>query len=205
METKLNYDYLIISDTKNGEKYYGGNQEWYSTFIKRLAGCGPTTASTITMYELRNNKNRDEYTKEEFLELMNELWEYITPGSHGVNKIEMYEQGYDRFVKEKGLKSSKSNVMNILAKSEQRPSNLEVFKFINEALENNHPVAFLNLDNGKEKNLDEWHWVTLVGIKYDEENGILEATITDEEKLHDINLGLWLETTNKDGGFIYYK
>ena len=60
------------------------------------------------------------------------------------------------------------------------------------------------MDNGKEKNLEEWHWVTLVGISYDKENDKLNATIADEGKLKDINLGLWLETNKKDGGFIYY-
>ncbi len=31
--------------------YFGGNQEWFETKWRRMSGCGPTTASTIIMYE----------------------------------------------------------------------------------------------------------------------------------------------------------
>ena len=55
IEIKLNYEYLIIEDSI---KYYGGSQEWYSSFWKRMAGCGPTTAATITMYEQRIKNSR---------------------------------------------------------------------------------------------------------------------------------------------------
>ena len=50
IETKLNYEYLKIF---NSIEYYGGTQEWYNSYLKRMAGCGPTTASTIIMYENR--------------------------------------------------------------------------------------------------------------------------------------------------------
>ena len=73
---------------------------------------------------------------------MDKLWNYITPGYHGVNKIEMYQQGYDKFIKNNEIGLSENKIMNILGKSEQRPSKLEVFTFLKEALENNHSVAF---------------------------------------------------------------
>ena len=49
-EAKLNYDYLTILDEKNNEKYYGGDQEWYSTFIKRMA------LGYISWYIIRQRK-----------------------------------------------------------------------------------------------------------------------------------------------------
>ena len=61
MKITLNLDNLKIDNL-----YYGGNQDWYNSYFKRLAGCGPTTASTIIMYE-----EKKAYTKEEFINLMN--------------------------------------------------------------------------------------------------------------------------------------
>ena len=66
MKVTLNINYLLV------DNYYGGNQDWYNSYLKRLAGCGPTTAATITMYEL-NKINYHRYTKNEFILLMNEL------------------------------------------------------------------------------------------------------------------------------------
>ena len=95
LETKLNYDNLII---ESSIKYYGGRQEWYRRYWQRMAGCGPTTASTITMYEKRKNNLTGEYNKSDFIKLMEELWEYITPGAMGLNKVEYYAEGFDRYI-----------------------------------------------------------------------------------------------------------
>lgn len=36
--------------------------------------------------------------------------------------------------------------------------------FLHASLDHDVPVAFLSLDPGKEPLVDEWHWVTLIGI-----------------------------------------
>ena len=87
IEIKLNYEYLIIEDSI---KYYGGSQEWYSSFWKRMAGCGPTTAATITMYEQRIKNLSKIYNKQEFINLMENMWNYVTPRARGLNKIEYF-------------------------------------------------------------------------------------------------------------------
>ena len=193
MKIKLNYENLLIDNI-----YYGGNQEWYKTHIKRLSGCAPTTASTITMYEKRKEESKN-YTKEEFKRLMHNMWNYITPGIMGVNKAEIYTSGYDRFIRNNNMKLYNKNILHI--DKNKKITKEEALLFLIESLKNDHPVAFLNLDNGKETNIESWHWVTIVGMNYEE--GILSATICDEGYLKDINLGLWLETTTY-GDFIYY-
>ena len=204
IEKKLNYDYLIVED-KNC-KYFGGDQEWYNSFWKRMAGCGPTTASTITMYEERSKVNSSNtYTKLQFIDLMNKLWKYVTPTQMGVNSTEIYIDGYDRYIYDNKINLLESKCMNISSLKLERPTKLKLLEFLSEAIENNHPVAFLNLDNGKLTNLESWHWVTIVGVSYNQENEELHADIADEGVIKDINLGLWLDTTSKNGGFIYYK
>ena len=188
---KLNYDYLLID-----KKYYGGNQEWYKNIFHKKAGCGPTNASTITMYESKKS-----YSKEEFVKLMDTMWNYITPGMMGLNKIEYFDEGYNKYIKDNNLNFKETKILKI---SKEKPSLNEVFDFLNDAIKLDHPVAFLNLDNGKEERLDSWHWVTIVGIEYNKEDELL-ATIADEGLLKTIDLGLWLSSTTKEGGFIYFK
>ena len=69
--SKLKYNKLLVG-TDN--KCYGGNQEWYKQFFQKKAGCGPVTASTITMYESKKS-----YSKSEFLNLLEDMWNYLTP------------------------------------------------------------------------------------------------------------------------------
>ena len=190
MKVSLNKDNLLIDNY-----YYGGNQDWYSTYFKRLAGCGPTTASTITMYEL-NKSNYKNYSKKEFILLMNELWNYITPGMMGVDKVEKYQKGYNKYLKTSNLELSNSKIL------EFSNSGIDDIKdYIEEALKLDHPIAFLNLNNGSEKQIDSWHWTTIISIEYINDNTIVE--ICDEGLLKKFNLTKWLNTSG-NGSLIYY-
>ncbi len=190
MKVSLNKDNLLIDNY-----YYGGNQDWYSTYFKRLAGCGPTTASTITMYEL-NKSNYKNYSKKDFILLMNELWNYITPGMMGVDKVEKYQKGYNKYLKTSNLELSNSKIL------EFSNSGIDDIKdYIEAALKLDHPIAFLNLNNGSEKQIDSWHWTTIVSIEYINDNIIVE--ICDEGLLKKFNLTKWLNTSS-NGSLIYY-
>lgn len=189
MKVTLNINYLLV------DNYYGGNQDWYNSYLKRLAGCGPTTAATITMYEL-NKINYHRYTKNEFILLMNDLWNYITPGMMGVDKVEKYKTGYDKYLASSNLNIKNSKILIL------DNSNLEeIENYLLEAIETNHPVAFLNLDNGNIKEIDSWHWTTIVSIEKINDNIWVE--ICDEGFLKKINLSEWFKTSSK-GSFIYY-
>ncbi len=190
MKVSLNINNLLID-----HNYYGGNQDWYNSYIKRLAGCGPTTASTITMYEL-NKLNYHEYTKKEFISLMKDLWKYITPGMMGVDTVNKYKDGYDKYLKTSNLNISKSKILILDTASID-----EIEKYLQEAIKTDHPVAFLNLNNGSEKQIDSWHWTTIVSLENINNN--LYVEICDEGLLKKVNLSNWLNTSSR-GSFIYY-
>ena len=80
-ESILNLDYLKIEGNNENYIYYGGDQEWFKTAWRRISGCGPTTASAIIMYENRKNdiEGVKKYSKSKFLDLMNDIWNFITP------------------------------------------------------------------------------------------------------------------------------
>ena len=55
----------------------------------------------------------------------------------------------------------------------------------------------MNLSNGAVRNLDNWHWVTLVSV-----NGELRAEMYDQGRRQLIDIGLWLSTTTGGGAFV---
>jgi hypothetical protein len=77
-----------------------------------------------------------------------------------------------------------------------------VYAFLDEALAQDLPVAFLNLCNGDEANLDEWHWVTIVALTPDPYGGVLLAEVLDGGTVKRIDLEKWYASTTRDGGFV---
>lgn len=199
-----NLDRLKIFDDKTQETHYGGNQIWYKSKWQRLAGCGPTVASNIYHY-LKYTPDAIEsvyVTKDNWLLLMEEVWKVVTPSLRGVHKTEMFYKPLHSYAKAKGLNAS-YQVCDIPEEKSKRPEFSEVLGFINQAFTYDSPVAFLNLCNGKEQNLDSWHWVTLVSLEIDEDNRAF-VDILDGGLIKKIDLRLWYTTTTRGGGFLYF-
>jgi len=187
----------------NGTLSYGATQLWYSVFWRRRAGCGPTCASNLLWYlaatcpeKYRCLYDGDCRNRHEMIFLMNKVWHYVTPGMRGLNKSSMFTDGVTLFGKDRGVNIS-CRVLEVSADSSLRPSQDQVLEFLTAAFEDDLPVAFLNLSNGQVKNLDNWHWVTLVST---DEN--LQAEMYDDSGCELVDVALWLETTTGGGAFV---
>jgi hypothetical protein len=77
-----------------------------------------------------------------------------------------------------------------------------VYAFLDEALAQDLPVAFLNLCNGDEANLDEWHWVTIIALVRDDSGQALLAEVLDGGTVKRIDIEKWYASTTRDGGFV---
>ncbi len=195
------YEIFHINDSDNFA--WGSNQEWYLDSWQRTAGCGPATCANLVWYL---SKTLDEFKplflcenndRTSMLALMEELWTYITPTRMGVNNTSIFAEGVAEFGLDKGIKF-KIDVLKIPVFPTERPDWNTVKKYLSYAFSNDLPVAFLNLSNGKLKNLESWHWVTLTGI--DEETSA--ATMLDQGKRSEVDLKLWLDTSAMGGGFV---
>lgn len=194
-----NPEFFEILDEITGNKYSGCNQEWYRKPWQRMAGCGPTVASNIILYNRKNSGT----IKCDALRLMEELWKHVTPTFRGVNSTNIFHRGL------KSLAESKNaallyDAVDIPEKKEMRSSLEAVVSFIGSSLEKDIPVAYLNLCNGDEKNLDKWHWVTLIAIEYEDDMSSVFAEILDEGMKKTVDLLLWYNTTTLGGGFVAF-
>ena len=190
---------------QDGTRSHGADQDWYSLPWRQRAGCGPTTASVQMAYlaALRPSlaalcplKEREQET---FVTYMNKVWEYVTPGSHGLNRVEMYTDGVARFCGERGVKLLPRALE--VPTGEERPGFDRCVSFIRAGLEADCPVAFLNLDNGEVEALDKWHWV-LLSVLEEGDAGTL-VTVVDNGNTFSIDLKLWYDTARDLGGFVW--
>ena len=196
-----NPEYLHIYD-KDDTFAYGLDQEWFPMLWQRRAGCGPTTASNLMLYFQQKQTPRKAQKAEAVL-LMQELWSLVTPGIMGVHLLNQFTKGVEVFLPKLPLALTEQTLKIARAK-EKRPSLAQVVEFLVASFEADSPVAFLNLSKGSLKNLDEWHWVTLVAIEQEEQGKPVYATVYDASLTWKIDLGLWLETTTRGGGFVSY-
>lgn len=191
---------MTILDDGEDRVYYGCDQEWFIDPWQRLAGCGPTVASNILMYQDRRALRGTGMLKSEMLLNMNRAWQYIFPEKNGIASTGSFLKKVGDFAEANNL-ALRSRSLDIGEETDTRPKMAEVVAFIQGSLESELPVAFLNLCNGSVVNLDKWHWVTICQLAYDEDLSRIGATICDEGEMKVIDLKLWLETTTLGGGF----
>jgi hypothetical protein len=197
---------FTITESDN-KTYFGGDQEWYIESWPRKAGCGPVCASNITSY-LAHTRNQykslytvDSMEKCDFLKHMDELFRYITPGHMGVNTLKKFYDGFKNFVSDKQIELDMYtfSVDDISSKNRNLE---ELALFVEKALSNDTPLAFLNLCNGNEERLQSWHWITITAADIKKDSII--AVASDEGKKIEFDLSLWYLTTKMHGGFIYF-
>jgi len=196
-----NPEILLLNDGL--ELFYGADQEWYGKIWQRRAGCGPTVASMLAWYlsqtrgECRALSDKKAASKEGFIGMMDDMWKHVTPGYRGVNATAIFKRGLSEYAALRDVDVVFSE-LDIDFKPDNRPDGAALGNFMVEAMERDRPVAFLNLHNGEEVNLDRWHWVTLVS--YDSQTG--QAVMYDQGKESRIDLLLWLRTTRFGGGLL---
>lgn len=195
-------DIFKIQNTSTKAWFYGCYQDLYISKWKRLAGCGPSVASNLVLYHMAKHGISAPSSQEACVSLMNEVWKYVTPGFQGVSSTQHFTKGLMKYFEAKKI-LSEMHIIDVSKNKINRITLDEVICFIQEGLNQDSPIAFLNLHNGEEKNLDQWHWVNIVSLNTTDDLRDAMVDILDDGKRFEINLALWLETTQQGGGFVY--
>lgn len=180
----------------DGAVTHGADQDWFPDLWQQRAGCGPTAAAVILSYLARTRPElaplypEGAMDRASFTGLMCRVWEHVTPVSHGLNRPEQMAEGMASFAAARGLTLTPGLFVFPSART-KRPPYEQVEAFVRRALERDCPVAFLNLHNGRVKELDYWHWVTITALED------TTAVILDSGSALRIDLRLWYETTKR--------
>lgn len=198
-----NKELFKIVEEASTQIYYGSNQEWYMRKWQRMSGCGPCAVANVIHYLNQEQQGSSNLSKSEYLILMNDIWKYVTPGIGGVSSTDMLCKGVNKYLQFKNL-HMKLDYIDIPKKKEIRPEFSLVSTFLINALNNDTPVAFLNLEHGTVYELDSWHWVTIISLEYETIDGPVFAEILDGGLIKKINLSNWYQTTKLGGGFVSF-
>lgn len=194
-----------IRDAQTGQTWLGHDQEWYGTHWQRLAGCGPTTACNLFRYlapALPATAARAMCPdRAGALDFMEEVWKTVTPTRHGIATTRRLYTTAMAYAAAQGWPLA-HRVLDVPAPRSRRPAVAEVGAFLDAALARDLPVAFLNLCNGDEANLDEWHWVTIIALTRDASGHTLLADVLDGGAVKPIDLATWYLSTTRGGGFV---
>ena len=195
-----NIEALKVMDFATAEVSYGCDQRWFATEWQRGAGCGPSVASTILLYLNRRNAGEacTPNDKKRCVAWMEDVWQYVTPTEHGIPSTQMFCEAVCSYGTAKGLDFA-CHICDVPEEATARPDFATLSEFLDAALARDIPVAFLNLCNGDEENLDRWHWVVLVSL----EDTI--AHILDEGEIKIVDLARWRDTTVQGGGFVWFE
>ena len=194
----------ILNIKENKTIYYGGSQNWYSERWQQQSGCGPTSFANILWYLSRTRKKYaaicdfDASNKAGFIRLMNKAWSYVTPSNLGVNSPEMFANGVKLYCKQESF-SLNINTLSIAPIYCRKSTYADAYSFIVNSLNNDAPIAFLNLSNGSLNNLESWHWVTIVALEHN------NALIYDQGYAKWINFEQWFNSSLLGGGFVSVK
>lgn len=197
----------LLDVTDEGQIFHGGDQEWYPEEWQRKAGCGPTAAASMVSYlaqtrpEYRALYPSGSWEKTDFLALMEEVWKHVTPGKRGVNTPHIFTKGLTEFAKEKKV-SLPCRDLDVPRFKIARPTVDQCAAFLQAGLEQDSPVAWLNLHNGDVLGLDSWHWVVVISMELHSEGPIL-CTYLDGGKEKTADFRLWFHSTKAGGGLVY--
>jgi hypothetical protein len=201
-----NIKLLEIIDEATSQTYFGGWQEWYGAWWKRMSGCGPTVASTILSYMKRSGCGDNDgcpVPRSEFCAFMDDVWQFVTPGVMGIPSTEALMKGAASYIRERRL-DIRLEELDIPKNKLQRPGFQKLLDYLAWALNNDSPVAFLSLDKGQEDALDSWHWVTLLTLEYEPDGSAAVIGVADEGKYFTADLKKWYDTTSMGGGFVRF-
>lgn len=199
---------LLIAGNPVSEPYFGGDQAWYAEEWHRRAGCGPTCAANLTAYLAATHPGLkalyagETMDQAAFAAHMEALYTFVTPGNMGLNRPEMYTQGVEAFAASRGIQIQSHLFETAGYTCRERPAVRELATFVREGLSADCPVAFLNLSKGRVKNLQGWHWITLIAAETEDDQ--LIAWASDEGKEIRFDLKLWYLSTRMRGGLVYF-
>lgn len=154
---------------RSGQYAYGASQHWYQTKWRRLAGCGPTTGAEMAAFyrigirpDHVTHAGTPVYQFDDMRNLMNQMFQYMKPGSMGYPHSKEYVKAFEQFGQDHGV--------NVRARRVTSWKNSEeIFHWIRHSIRQDTPVVMLILQHSYQPiDDDTWHWMIITG--YDKES-----------------------------------
>ncbi len=184
---------------------YGGNQDWFPTFMMRIGGCGAETACDSCVYFAIHRgltklvpENPMTLSRDNYVQFAYKMKPYLSPRAAGINRLEIYMDGFAQYLQDCGETQLSMSPLHGTASYE------EAKEAILHQIDHGYPVPTLLLNHHNKKLQDyTWHWFLING--YDDTDNAFQVKAVTYSKYAWLDLGeLWDTGRKRRGGFILY-
>ena len=157
---------------------YGGNQDWFPTFMMRIGGCGAETACDSSMYFALHRglakiapENFEALNREEYVDFAYVMKPYLSPRMTGIDRLDIFVDGYSQYLRDRG-----EDRLSMTEFSGDEPYDSAKSAVIRQ-IDGGYPIPTLIL-NHRDKRYEDyvWHWFLING--YDDTNGFYVKAVT---------------------------
>lgn len=150
---------------------YGGNQDWFRSFMMRVGGCGAETACDSSLYFALHKGlgrlypfDKDDIKRDDYVEFAQFMEKYLWPRMSGIDRPEIFVDGYAKYLEDAGEDRLS---MDIFSGAEPYEAAAETIK---NQIDAGMPVPSLTLNHADKEYRDyNWHWYLING--YEENDG----------------------------------
>lgn len=157
------------------EGSYGGNQDWFASFMMRIGGCGAETACDTCIYlDLYKGANlypfdKNNLTKADYVAFSEVMKPYLHPRMSGIYRLSMYLDGFGAYLQEQGSTLQLTGL-------EGTQSAEAAARAVIRQIDNGYPVPCLCLNHTDSRFKDyQWHWFILNGYEKTDEMLLVKA------------------------------
>ena len=185
---------------------YGGNQDWFRTFMMRIGGCGAETACDSCLYfaiHMGFDKlypyDLSEINRKSYVDFAHLMEKYLWPRMSGINRLDIYTEGLGKYLKDCGEDRIAMDTLDGTELAETAAA------AIVRQIDSGYPVPTLILNHRDRRMKDfNWHWFLING--YDErEDGLWVKTVTYSSYLWLSLNQLWDTGHKMRGGLVLYR
>lgn len=185
---------------------YGGNQDWFRSFMMRLGGCGAETACDSTVYFALHRGFRNLYpfdishlNRKEYVDFAHMMEKYLWPRMSGIDRLDIFVNGYGKFLADAGEDRIKMDMLD-----GNKPYEEAAYAIIKQ-IEAGIPVPILILNHKNREYRDyNWHWFLINGYEETVTGLKIKAVTYSEYKWLDFRR-LWETGFERRGGLILFR
>lgn len=199
-------EHFMIGDS------YGGNQDWFRTFMMRIGGCGAETACDSSIYFALHRRIPDicpfdagQLTREMYVDFAHQMEKYLWPRMTGIDRLEIYTEGYGKYLRDRGV-----GVLSMDVLSGDEPYAM-ARSAVRMQIDAGFPIPTLVLRHRDPQFEDYvWHWFLINGYEIPESSEgetdamLVKAVTYSEYQWLDLKK-LWNTGYKRRGGFIIFK
>lgn len=186
---------------------YGGNQDWFRSFMMRLGGCAAETACDSSLFFALHRDiegiypfDKNNLSKDAYVDFAHRMKKYLWPRMSGVNRIDIFIEGYGNYLRDCGVER-----IGMQAFPGSEPYDKAAEALVRQ-IDAGYPIPTLIL-NHKDKSMKDyvWHWFLINGYeKQNESDDLLIRTVTYSEYQWISLKRLWDTGHDMKGGFVLY-